>query len=243
MLADSLCPAASAADIASSILAATSPASRAPSMPVSTTRNSSPPKRPTVSDSRTTPVSRRAAACKARSPAPWPWLSLMRLKASRSTNSTPTLRSWRRAEAIAVSSRSSVRPRPGMPVNASRWLTVASAPRSSRTACASARAPSADSTSRSLACTRRASRRLSRRRSMSTAEPSRRASSARAAEIWASRRNSVRVRSAASTSKGGLVMARTRSGCNRQSRPRAATASSARCPPGRRADRGTPPPG
>ena len=80
------------------------------------TTNSSPPRRPSASASRTTPSSRAATACSSSSPAPWPSVSLMSLKLSRSTNSAATGVWLRRERASICSTRSRISVRFGRPV-------------------------------------------------------------------------------------------------------------------------------
>ena len=63
-----------------------------PSTSSHTTMNSSPAKRATVSVGRRTARSRSASATRSRSPAAWPWVSLISLKRSTSRKSTPRLR-------------------------------------------------------------------------------------------------------------------------------------------------------
>ena len=64
--------------------------------------NSSPPSRAAVSDGRTDAASRPATAASSSSPLPWPIVSFTTLKSSRSTKSTPTVRSVRRAWSMRV---------------------------------------------------------------------------------------------------------------------------------------------
>jgi hypothetical protein len=97
-------------------LPAMSATERRSAMPSRSTMNSSPPQRDTVSSARTAASRRRATACSTRSPQWWPRLSLMRLKRSRSMNSTATTLPERALRAIARCRRSSSRLRLGRPV-------------------------------------------------------------------------------------------------------------------------------
>ncbi len=85
------------------------------------TTNSSPPRRPSVSVARTTPSSLAATAFSSSSPAPWPSVSLMDLKLSRSTNSAATGVWSRRERASICSMRSRISVRLGSPVSGS-WV-------------------------------------------------------------------------------------------------------------------------
>ena len=86
---------------------------------VSTTMNSSPPNRASVSSARIESRMRPATARNKSSPTPCPRPSLICLKLSRSTNSSPTRPSWRAARSSAWSSRSTPSRRLGKFVSAS----------------------------------------------------------------------------------------------------------------------------
>ena len=128
----------------------------APSTPASSgssTTNSSPPSRDTLSIGRTAANSRSENWRRTRSPAAWPRESLMSLKQSRSTNSTPVALPERLSSASDWVSRSISRVRFGRPVSVSCVACVVSAAcacssSSMRAACAR---PSR-SISRSCAC-------------------------------------------------------------------------------------------
>ena len=143
--------------ISSSTRMATRSASRSSTTSGSSATNSSPPRRPTASrvrcereamlssevsitwsECRTQERRRRATSISSSSPAPWPRVSLMTLKRSRSISSRPTW--WPRR--LACSSARSVRQiswrRLGRPVRASklaRWRILSSASRRSVTSC------------------------------------------------------------------------------------------------------------
>ena len=99
------------------------------------TTNSSPPSRPSASASRVTPSSRAATAFSSSSPIPWPSVSLMSLKLSRSMKSAATGLFARRERASICSARSRIRVRFGSPVSES-WVAM-KASSSSRWASAS----------------------------------------------------------------------------------------------------------
>ena len=83
------------------------------------TRNSSPPMRATVSPPRTDAREPLGGGDSTSSPAPWPMVSLTRLKRSRSTKSSPTIPPRRPTRLSACSSRSSSSARLGRPVSSS----------------------------------------------------------------------------------------------------------------------------
>ena len=85
--------------------------------PSAITTNSSPPRRPSASVSRTTPSRRAATARSSWSPAPWPSVSLICLKLSRSMNSAATGVWLRRARTSICSTRSRISVRFGRPVS------------------------------------------------------------------------------------------------------------------------------
>jgi len=115
----SLPPTASGCRIASSTFCATTRAASADSRSGSTTANSSPPSRATVSPARRQCCMRVPIARSSSSPEPWPSVSFTRLKRSRSTKSSPTCQSLRRACMSACSRRSRKSARFGSPVSGS----------------------------------------------------------------------------------------------------------------------------
>ena len=89
------------------------------------TTNSSPPRRARKSPRRAASDMRRAISLRIASPTAWPWVSLARLKSSRSTNSTATASLLRLARASAWSRNSIAAARLCRPVSASwvAWCT------------------------------------------------------------------------------------------------------------------------